>query len=254
MIVLAYAAPFAVFRDFSAGFLRPSFPFAPPSAVYGLLLNVAGVEMRGELGPGTTETQPNLPRVRLASAAVSARRADHSFGPLVERRMPRRGVLFQQLHTIPVGASSKERIPLTKGNKHHIAPARRELLCSFRGICAVEAAPDLEARIVAQLEDPDSALQSGEPRYGLPFLGDNNFFLEELALVHPSEENVDWLVVSEAAGEEEDEDGAPEDSFPFRLTIWADRTGMKNTRGAMFVVRSGRLDRPPAEAWVEVGP
>ncbi len=260
MILVAYSAPFAVFRDFSAGYFRPSFPFAPPSAVYGLLLNLAGIEMRGELGPGTTETRAGLPRFRVASAASSAAHSKHSFAVSADqRRMPGRAVLFQQLHTIPVGSSSKERKPLTKGNKHHIAPARRELLTTFRGICAVDATAEFEERLVAQIADPDPLQENGQQRYGVPFLGDNNFFLEELAIAQPDETPVDWLVVSSEPEEEDDllggnSSGSPEDTFPFRLTLWADRTGMKGTRDAMFATRPGTLDLIPEEAWVEVGP
>jgi CRISPR-associated protein Cas5t len=262
VILVGYAAPFAVFRDFTAGYFRSSFPFVPPSVLYGLLLNVAGIEMRAELGPGPTETKAGLPRFRVASAAVCARSCDHSFAGLTgERRMPGRAVLFQQLHTVPVGNSSKERIPATKGNKHHIAPARRELLTTLRGICGVQASAELEARIIEGLSQPSQTLMGEGERYGLPFLGDNNFFLEELALVEPRDENVDWLVLSLPSSskgddddDDDDDDESPEDSFPFRLTIWADRTGMKGTRDAMFRKQPGSLRHPPEGAWIEVGP
>lgn len=262
MILVGYGAPFAVFRDFTAGYFRSSFPFVPPSVLYGLLLNVAGIEMRAALGPGPTETKAGLPRFRVASAAVEARAFDHSFASLTaESRMPGRAMLFQQLHTVPVGSSSKERIPATKGNKHHIAPARRELLTTLRGICAVQASTELEARIVEGLNQPSELLLGEGERYGLPFLGDNNFFLEELALIEPRDEDVDWLVLSlprstkdEDDDDNTDDDESPEDSFPFRLTIWADRTGMKGTRDAMFRKQAGSLRHPPEGAWIEVGP
>ena len=44
MLVLYVEAPFAVFRTFSAGWYRPTATFLSPSAAYGLLLNLAGVE------------------------------------------------------------------------------------------------------------------------------------------------------------------------------------------------------------------
>lgn len=262
MIFLAYAAPFGVFRDFTAGYFRSSFPVAPPSSLYGLILNLAGIEMRGELGPGPTETRPGLPKFRVANALPEAKVTCHSYAELAGNgRRPGRAMLFQQLHTIPVGSSSKERKPLTKGNKHHIAPARREVLTQLRGVCAIDTDTDFEKRLERQLELPESHLLDGSPRYGLPFLGDNNFFLEELSIVSPSTLPVDWVVRVQEEDVEELGDGldalwnpAPEDSFPFRLTIWADRTGMKNTRDAMFATRSGTLDSIPDDAWVEVGP
>jgi CRISPR-associated protein Cst2 len=39
-------APFAAFRPYTAGWFRPTAAFLTPSAAYGLLLNVAGIESR----------------------------------------------------------------------------------------------------------------------------------------------------------------------------------------------------------------
>src|SRR5262245_34532498 len=96
-------APFAAFRCFAAGGYRPTATFLTPSAAYGLLLHVAGIESRlreeaaghgGQLPASLT--RPRLPPVRLALGAPLAPGGDPF--PAVQ-------TVFQQLHNYPVGAS-----------------------------------------------------------------------------------------------------------------------------------------------------
>lgn len=265
MIAIRYAAPFGVFRDFSAGYFRSSFRFASYSALYGLVLNVMGIEMRGPLGADTTEVKDELPRFAIASAVAQGETSRHSFcsstddGP----QLPESAVLFQQLHALPVGSTNKHRIPLTKGAKHHISPGRREVLMGIRGLCVVKGGEDFEDRLHQALTDPPRALEGGQPRYGVPFLGDNSFMLEELEETRLDERPVEWLVENEESVETdtdfftslfEAQGSEALKSVPFRLTIWADRQGMLQTRSGFFRCQSGVLSAPPDNAWVEVGP
>jgi CRISPR-associated protein Cas5t len=142
---------------------------------------------------------------------------------------------------VPVGEVSKKHKPMTKGNKHHIALASRGLLTTFCGVCAVDADPTLETLLTTQLDAPSPKLSCGSPRYGLPFLGDNNFFLEELSLIKPDPTEVDWLVNEKGPA-------------PFRLTVAVDRAGISNTRQRDFTLQPGPLHSPPPSAWVQVGP
>src|SRR5438552_2555013 len=73
MLCLYVEAPFATCRTFTAGWYRPTATFLTPSAAYGLLLNIAGIESRlREEDPehdGKTPAsliRPGLPRVQLA--------------------------------------------------------------------------------------------------------------------------------------------------------------------------------------------
>lgn len=215
MLLLRFTATFAAFRDGSTGYARTTMPFAPPSAVYGLLLNVAGVEMRGVMG---------LPSFRLALAAVGR---------------PRVSTLYSQLHVVPVGQSAAEWEAMTKGSKPSISPARREILQGLDGYAVVEADVDLEQRIARRLSD--EATEDG--RYGLPFLGDNSFLLDSLEVVEAGAIAVDWLVMLR----EEERGGFP-------MTAWVDREQPVRTRTAMFNFAAGQLDQIPQQAWSEVGP
>lgn len=211
--------------------------------------------MRGPLGPEPTGVRGGLPNFEVASAAVAPDRSRHSFNVVADSQglLPGKGVLFQQLHALPVGSTNKHRIPLAKGNKHHISPGRRQLLCGVRGVCVVRAAPELEARLAKALQETPWTLEGGTARYGLPFLGDNSFMLEELEPIDLTDLQAEWLVRidPEADNDFEDELDA---RAPFRLTLWADRAGMKTTRSAFFEVRQGSLANIPPAAWVSVGP
>jgi CRISPR-associated protein Cas5t len=93
MLVLRLDAPFGVFRTFTAGSFRPTASFVTPSAAYGLLLNIAGIEMRHDDGKSVaTLIRPKgLPAVDIALGARG--------------ELPRQQSMFQQLHNYPVGNS-----------------------------------------------------------------------------------------------------------------------------------------------------
>jgi len=46
MLWLRIEAPFATCRTFTAGWYRPTATFLTPSAAYGLVLNLAGIDSR----------------------------------------------------------------------------------------------------------------------------------------------------------------------------------------------------------------
>src|SRR6476619_6346494 len=99
MLRLYLEAPFAACRTFTAGWYRPTATFLTPSAAYGLLLNVAGIDSRlREEDPGHNGSVPaslmqtGLPSVRLALGA-----------PKGDRPYLRVSTVYQQLHNYPVG-------------------------------------------------------------------------------------------------------------------------------------------------------
>jgi CRISPR-associated protein Cas5t len=225
-------APFAACRPFVAGWFRPTAPFLTHSAVYGLLLNVAGVESRlGEHEAGhdgrvpTTLTRPGLPSVRLA-LGVPAGAAE-----------PRVASIYQQLHNYPVGTSGMDPA-LSMGTKNNITPVRRELLCDVRAVVAVECDADLAERLRCGLR--------GEPTgraYGLPFVGDNSFLLDRF------EESPAALA---RWYERVDPADRPRPGTA-RLTTRVDRAVMSNTLSALFAPATQAETEPPDAAWVEVG-
>lgn len=225
MLYLYLEAPFAVFRTFSAGSLRPTAPFMTYSAAYGLLLNLAGMEMRHDDGKSVmSRIKTGLPTMNLALGEVE---------PALTH------TLYQQLHNYPVGNQGKERATRSKGNKYNIVPARRGLLSGLKVCLGINAGSELESLIVRGLRG------QGTRAYGLPFLGDNNFLpdrIDVLATPLPAR----WAV---PVGP----DDAPETvTDPTRLTVTIDRADMSNTVAPLFRFESDETARIPELAWIEV--
>jgi CRISPR-associated protein Cas5t len=227
MLCLYLEAPFAAFRTFTAGSFRPTAEFITPSAAYGLLLNVAGIEMRQHKDqlPMTT-IKPGLPRFSLALGAL---------------RFPQKHTVYQQLHNYPVGAEAGQKYKGgAKGNKYNITPTRRAFLSDLKGYICIKAPMELEDGI-------KNGLNGNSARtYGLPFLGDNNFLLSKLEPVE-NPEAAFWFerLLSE-----------PPNSTPSnvtRLTVAIDREDMSGTRSFLFAPTKEPSRTIPENAWVEVG-
>ena len=124
MICLYVQAPFAAFRTLTAGSFRPTAGFITPSAAYGLLLNIAGIESRLDDGKSPmTLTKKDLPSAKIALGALT---------------FPQVHSLYQQAHNYPVGNTSAEYAPATKGSKYNITPVRREFLSDIRAYICLE--------------------------------------------------------------------------------------------------------------------
>lgn len=206
MLRLRIKAPFAAFRPFSAGSYRPTAPFLTPSAVYGLLLNVANIETRRDDGEAPmTLTALDLPAVEVAIGAVS---------------LPQRQTLYQQLHNYPVGTTGKERAADTKGSKYNIQPIRRELLSDLDVSVLLRGNRWLEDRVRNGLRLGGQFRPEGKARYGLPFLGDNSLLLSVLR-EETSPVPAYWFV---RTGPD-----LPDVTNLCRLTAWIDRQDASRT-------------------------
>lgn len=224
-LYLRVRAPFAAFRGMQAGVYRTTAPTMPPSAVLGLVLNLAGIEMRGD-DVGTTLIRDGVPRLRVAIGNLTQQDASVS-------------TLYQQLHSYPVGASGKELKERTHGAKFWIAPARREVLVNLDVVLAVEAAePEVLHRARRGLGG-----QLREPRYGLPFAGDNNFLFDRIDLldVPPAAYWYSRVV--------EDEAPRPRSC---RLTVGINRQDSSQTTVALLAPEEYAVPEPPESAWTWV--
>ncbi len=227
MLTLYVQAPFAVFRTFTAGSFRPTAGFITPSAAYGLLLNVAGIEMRhyDEEQPMTLIAK-NLPHFDVALGALQT---------------PLEHTLYQQLHNYPVGSSGQERAESCKGNKYNITPVRRAFLSDVRGYIAMRNNEALEEQVKLGLRGETPHV------YGLPFLGDNNFLLDRLQPVGEPEPAC-WYEPLKAEAEGE----GPRFGVT-RLTVAIDRADMSQTRSTLFAPGNQATKEIPETAWVKVG-
>lgn len=257
MLLVYAAAPFAAFRTFTAGWYRPTAPFLTPSAAYGLLLNVAGIESRlreGDDGhPGKVPaslTRPGLPAVEIAVGVPAFRYVGRRVEDVPDGEIfPRLQSMFQQLHNYPVRdtAVEKAKAKTTHGNKFNITPVRREFLADVRAVIAVKSDADTEALIRRGLGG-DPIGPDGGPRYGVPFLGDNAFLLDRLEELAGEPGPVRWY---EAIGP--DTGGGVKDRAA-RLTVRIDRGDLSRTTSGLFAPGEATTAGPPAGAWATIGP
>jgi CRISPR-associated protein Cas5t len=220
---LRIRAPFAAFRGFQAGVYRATAPVMPPSTALGLVLNLAGIEMRDHTDGVTTLIRPDIPCLKLAIGTVAGTESEIS-------------TLYQQLHSYPVGNSGKDDLkPRTKGAKYWITPARRELLVGLDMVLGVQANLNLLERIKKGL-----CGDLGEPRYGLPFAGDNNFLFDRIDVIeYPPETH--WYLQMNSDD--------PPMLNSYRLTVGIDRADNSKTSSALYAPVESPSVEPPENAW-----
>jgi CRISPR-associated protein Cas5t len=226
MISLYVQAPFAVFRTLTAGNFRPTASFLTHSAAYGLVLNIAGIDSRLDDGESAmTLMRTDLPSVKIALGALC---------------FPHVQSLYQQGHNYPVGNTGAERAPLTKGNKYNITPIRRELLSNLCAYVCLDENPELEQRLRYGL-----AGHHNTARYGLPFLGDNNFMIDVLREEQERQPAYWYEIITEG-------DGHGPRPQTTRLTLSINRQNMAKTKSALFAPSSEQTLAIPENAWVSV--
>ena len=249
MICLYIQSPFAACRTFTAGWYRPTAGFLTPSAAYGLLLNIAGIESRlreedaaHDGSAPASLIRPGLPSVEIAIGVPTIEVCGSARGQPVPAKdqYPRVQSMYQQLHNYPVGTSGKERAESCRGNKYNITPVRREFLSSVRAIIALRGDPDFEDRILRGLRGEFNA-----GRYGIPYLGDNAFLLDRIdVVVEPVA--VHWF-------EQQTSDSSGIRDHATRMTIQIDRADLSRTRTALFAPGDEASSHAPSEAaWVTI--
>lgn len=232
MLRLRVKAPFAAFRPFTAGHYRPTAPFLTPSAAYGLLLNAAAIETRHDDGKSPmTLMAENLPSAEIAIGAVC---------------LPEVQSLYQQLHNYPVGATGKKRAPETKGNKYNIQPIRRQFLSDLDAYLCLRGNDWLEARVRDGLRLGSWFAPEGKRRYGVPFLGDNNFIISVLREETDPVPSYWFMQIGRDMG------GASPNIC--RLTVWIDRRDMSRTATRLYRRMDEATLDPPADAWTSIPP
>lgn len=229
---LRIRAPFAAFRGFQAGVYRATTPIMPPSTALGLVLNLAGIEMRESLDQPTTLIRKDIPCLQLA-IGIPAKTL--SSGEVIPETNSEICTLYQQLHSYPVGASGKELKQRTHGAKYWITPVRREFLVGLDMVLGVQADPELFNQIKQGLR---GALPNS--RYGLPFAGDNNFLFDKIDILAAPPPTL-WYVKMQ-----------PDDDpmrGSYRLTVGIDRSDNSKTTSYLYAPIELPSVEPPGQAW-----
>lgn len=222
IVMLQLDAPFAAWRWMQAGVYRGTFPVIPPSAAWGLVLNLAAIETRGAMDEPVTPIRDDAPGLEIAVGTI---------------KPGQRSSLYQQLHSYPVGNSGAELKARTFGNKYWIAPARRELLVDSVSVVAARGDVAILGRVAEGLSG-----RLPVARYGLPFAGDNQFLFNNITIV-PNTLQARWYVPTSGV------ESTPETT---RLTTKIDRRDASKTLAPLFA--PSPPGPVPEEAWVWVGP
>jgi CRISPR-associated protein Cas5t len=218
-------APFATYSTLRAGTYRDTMPIMPPSAAYGLILNLAGIEMRGNSQQPITPIRADLPPLKLAFGKVAGTFSEVS-------------VLLQQMHNYPVGSTGKEHKPKTHGSKHGIEPTYRETIVNLDMMLGVVADSTLINRIKQGLTGTDD-----RPRYGFPFAGDSTYLFDRIdCLEEPLPAH--WFVPIDSNLQLEP--GA------VSLTVEIDRLSPSKTKSLLFAATKDSLTFLPDRAWLSM--
>ncbi|MEB3309919.1 MAG: type I-MYXAN CRISPR-associated protein Cas5/Cmx5/DevS [Snowella sp.] len=220
---LRVRAPFAAYRGFQAGVYRSTMPIMPPSAALGLVLNLAGIEMRDYSKSPNLGIRSDIPCLQLAIGAVDGSESEVCS-------------LYQQLHSYPVGNSGKELKQKTHGAKYWIVPVRREFLVGLDLIIGIREPKDLFDRIRQGLRG-----ELNDRRYGLPFAGDNNFLFDRIDIIDTPPLTY-WY-------EQMKIDSTPRKKSQ-RLTVGIDRADNSKTTNVLFAPRENSSLYPSEDAWI----
>jgi CRISPR-associated protein Cas5t len=207
MLYIYFRAPFAAFRPFRNVELSPTAEFLTHSAAFGILLGLAGIER-------------NLKKKYVgAHISIGCLRM-----PTVERSLQ---LLIQ----------GKRKFEIEKGGNFKLRPFVREVLCGIEGYIGLEHT-ELE-QLVKQGIDAPTTLDY----WGIPFMGDNNFFIERLDL-KGNPEPCQWLC-------EVGEDLHIQGQKLFYLSVWTDYVNSEKSDSRLFYLGE-KTNSPPQSAWIPI--
>jgi CRISPR-associated protein Cas5t len=206
----------------------------PPSAAFGLVLNLAGIEMRDSQQGPTTLIRQDLPCLRLAIGIPSKQLPNDETVPETESEIC---TLYQQLHTYPVGNSGKADLkPRAHGAKYWIVPVRREFLAGLDIVLGIQTEDsELLKKVVQGLRG-----DLNQSRYGLPFAGDNNFLFDRIDVLE-SPLPAFWYVQMQPDD--------PPMRGSYRLTVGIDRADNSKTSSYLYAPLGEATDDPPELGW-----
>lgn len=218
-------APFAAFRLFQFGSYRNTSPTIHPSTAYGLILNLAGIESRGPLNKKVTLQKSNLPKFDIVIGDVNIAKTN---------------VLYQQLHSYPVCSGTGKNLKnLSKGQKYWIAPVYREILTNIDIIIGVKNIDnEIKNKIIYNIK------YSGD-RYGLPFLGDNNYLIDKLDILENPIEAFWYNKLPENVNEHI--------KNTCKLSIKIDRENNSKTKSMIYYRNEYKELLPNDNSWTNVG-
>lgn len=212
MLYLYFKAPFGAFRPFKSVELSPTAPFVTHSAAYGFLLGLAGIDRLGK---------KDYMDARIAIGCS---------------RLPKLGRSFQQL------IQGQRKLEQDIGGDFKLRPFWREVLINLEGYICLDH-PSLEVLVEKGVKNPSSL-----DYWGLPFMGDNNFFVERIDVVDAPQQ-CRWFCPFE-------DNLSSQGERLHYLSVWTDYEDSAKSKGLLFALKDGEMKegkhQPPDKAWVSI--
>ncbi len=218
MIFIYFKAPFGAFRIHQSIETSITSDFLTHSAAYGFILGLAGIGR---------ERKNDFKNVRIAVGIIG-------------EKLPKHESVYQQLHLAVGKAADYER---TKGIKPSIRPIVRELLIGLQGCIALDHT-ELEQLVSKGINNPESL-----HCWGIPFLGDNNFFLENIR-VQKESPSCRWFYPFNDKSQQSSET----ESLHY-LSTWTDFDNNAQSSSRMFALSSSNsILKEEDNAWIRIFP
>lgn len=244
MIYVYFKAPFGAFRPFQSTELHPTANFITHSAAYGFLLGLGGIERRRKHVIEGANLALGIPYSALQLLEESGTLDSRAANEMLDT--PRQGRAYRQLHKEPqsdkqTSAETRER---AKGTKPTIDIFRRDFLYGLKGYIGLDHS-DLENLVKQGINEPETL------RYwGLPFMGDNNFFVERIEVVQEVQP-CRWFCPFE------NNKSSRGDRLHY-LSVWTDYENSVRSKSLLFSLEDSEQDdgnyQPPCKAWIPMVP
>jgi hypothetical protein len=161
MLIIYIDSPFARFGNLPSSYMRTTDPFINPVQGYHFILMLAGIDSREYLVDlPATSTKNGLPSFKLGIGQI---------------KEPYKNTIASQLHSYNTNSGREIKF----GQKNKIDCGKTEILIDIKALLVIDENSYVENRVRDFLKNGNLSLQeNGSPRYGIPYLGDNNFVVD----------------------------------------------------------------------------
>lgn len=217
-LILHIKAPCGVSRQLSTENHRGTYPILSHTTLYGLLCNLAGVEMREyDSIVGNMVIKDNLPTLGIRIGYV---------------KIPMQSRLFEHTLKLMKNAELKNGLGETRRVcRQFIKPKRSDYLVDLDFYVEVLCDIDLINRMKRYLSgiNVDPIKGTDTTRYGLPFIGSNSCTIQSIDVVDVYPDQLFWVNRMSVSTQKEHLLGV---SMP----VWIDRRNPNNTKYQQFSV------------------
>jgi CRISPR-associated protein Cas5t len=243
-IIIDFDAPFFSYREFNTGDYSYSLPVIPHSAAYGLVLNLAGIEIKGDkiesmCGSFKCKRNTNTPNLGIAVGFVSFdgisclihqyHKYTQSYSCLspYEWEENQDGTFSVKENTKGVKSSISNLKKDYQGRKWSIGIVKREYLTNYHGVIGVRGDKFLIEKIKHGIDECFGSI---------PFAGDRNLMFSKISINNPE---ANWLSTKKI-----------QNCKSLELSTKIDRVNSHRTVREIFYIDDKKSNKPSEFSWV----